>query len=85
MRFGGYIQFSVFTIITMVIYMDLQQRREVPAPAGPDHKQPFEEGCLRLRLSTGVLRFQGLPLGGVATELSPGCRTLIEELRAAAL
>ena len=27
------------------VYLDLQQRREVPAPAGPDHKQPFEEGC----------------------------------------
>lgn len=61
MRFGGYMQFSVLNIITMVISMDLQQRREVPAPAGPDHKQPFKEGCLRLRLSTGVLRFQGFP------------------------
>lgn len=89
MRLGDCMQFSVLNIITMVISMDLQQRREVPAPAGPDHKQPFEEGCFCAEAEAehrGV-EIPRLPLGGVASEaaeLSPGCRAVIEELRAAA-
>lgn len=80
-------QFSVLNIITMVISMDLQQRREVPAPAGPDHKQPFEEGCFCAEAEHRGAEVPRLPLGGVASEaaeLSPGCRAVIEELRAAA-
>lgn len=83
MRFGDYMHFSVLNIITMVISMDLQQRKEVPAPAGPDYKQPFEERCFcsEAEAEHRCAEVPRLPLGWVAseaTELSPGCRAMIE-------
>lgn len=60
---GLSMQFSVLNIIivtTTVIFMELQQRREVLTPAGPDHEQPLED-ILRPRLCLGDLRFQASP------------------------